>query len=128
MKIRIDEFRVGNYYSPTDGSLHENMQMVSEDLQAWSMGAVYGKPIPLNHDAFLELGFEKVGNQDTYAIKTNTDYYFSIGYYNQKYRIGHRLSKEPNLELGYNIRYIHQLQNLYNSITGEELELKPRNT
>jgi len=71
-------------------------------------------PIPLTEDLLLKFGFER----DKFYIPTL--------YYNSKLRIknderGFWVNACYNFVL---IKYVHQLQNLYFALTGEELTLK----
>ena len=97
----------------------------------------YHKPIPLTKEWLLKFGFwrwragsrswiinesvlDKIGttthrfylatSSKKYAVKTGYYYEARTGYY-------------PSTFLRY-IKYVHQLQNLYFALTGEELEIK----
>jgi hypothetical protein len=85
-------------------------------------------PIPLTEEWLLKFGFKK-GNSiypEGYSINIlNTDTYlrpsFEGGFY-----WGFNLRNKSDCEL-YNakpIKYVHQLQNLYFALTGNELEIK----
>lgn len=72
----------------------------------------YYKPIPLTEEWLLKFGFKKENTlHDGTSVYNGTPYlYFKDGYA--------RISiKTPDIE------YVHQLQNLYFSLTGEELSL-----
>ena len=83
----------------------------------------YAEPIPLTEEWLLKFGFEKGWNQydkhDYYAkdcwgkIRIDNGYLEPAEYY---FLDGIRDS--------YKIKYIHQLQNLYHALTGEELKVK----
>jgi len=70
------------------------------------------QPIPLTQEWFLKLGFHKYKGDnsdcflDDFETSCNRKLFFWKGTYIQ------------------NIKYVHQLQNLYFSLTGEELTLK----
>jgi len=77
----------------------------------------YYSPIPLTPEILEKCGFGKEG--DTYKIVTkNLDYCFKISFTGNGYFSQNAMAKHP-------ILYIHQLQNLYFSLTGEELTFKP---
>ena len=68
-------------------------------------------PIPLTEEWLLKFGFEKkIGWDDLiYHVKNNVDLYeFLSGY--EYY--------------DFHIKHVHQLQNLYFALTGEELKIK----
>lgn len=115
--MKVNELRVGNYvmhpdnksYFGVSGALIKELQ-ISQHLQKDL------KPIPLTEEWLEKFGFEKIKHIH------NGIYYL------------HRLVKisiYPNgmIELrgsvGWNkMQYVHQLQNLYFALTGEELEIK----
>jgi hypothetical protein len=92
------------------------------------------KPIPLREDWLLKLGFKKVIYKTVYPDCFDEICYelehkeffisylddFSMGLYVQKTTHQNDLSIVPSLE---NMKYVHQLQNLYFALTGEELKL-----
>lgn len=79
------------------------------------------EPIPLTEEWLLKFGFEKnfnnfyeklINKDEDDFIGKLTDYFFA--YY---------IDKKDNYPLIY-IKYVHQLQNLYFALTGEELTIK----
>jgi hypothetical protein len=79
------------------------------------------QPIPLTEEWLLKFGFQ---------IKELANY-VSIDF--TTYEKGKLIINDANwidyddsrIDLGYNLKYVHQLQNLYHSLTGEELTIKP---
>lgn len=108
------EFRVGNYFQPTDGSNEEYQEVSINDLVAWlDRGAIYGKPIPLTKDWLLSLGFE--------------DTYFSDSGKLAGYRINDKdLLNDDMTLIWFNteIKFVHQLQNFYYLLNNIELKTK----
>jgi len=121
---------IGNYYKPTDGS-GEVARVTADDLKAWSMGAVYGKSIPLTEEWLVKLGL--VGNKRNFikenlsGLSTHDTSESGVGVDMQI-----NIDKKGNLSDVYlsgwddtisieGIQYVHQLQNLYFALTGEEL-------
>jgi hypothetical protein len=114
------ELRLGNYIRFNeyfDGELCEpNEKAIDEDdmHEMWSGSGLPDKePIPLTEEWLLKFGFERL---DTSWIRRD----------NPGFRI-HNPSK-TNVFILFNfmdvtIDYIHQLQNLYFALTGEELKL-----
>jgi hypothetical protein len=122
MELQNNELRIGNLFILPNGdigkiSYHEIRLMVvaieKPDYQ----------PIPLTEEWLLKFGFEKrttVLHSVQYFIGFNPithDWMFDIlwlvGHEYPFYRNGH-----------FAIKYVHQLQNLYFALTGEELTIK----
>lgn len=76
------------------------------------------QPIPLTEEWLLKLGFEKIGSN--FEIRNFSIWY---SYYSKLYRLRFFL-RGNDIELFVNLQHIHQLQNLYFAITGEELTIK----
>jgi hypothetical protein len=69
------------------------------------------QPIPITEEWLLKFGFEYEDSKKELLSKHSVSFYIP---YNQLRCYGH-----PN-----NIKYIHQLQNLYFTLKGEELTIK----
>jgi hypothetical protein len=85
-------------------------------------GVLIYKPIPLTEEWLLKLGF-KYKEWDNHFIIKNGDYFNSI----KKYDDGWRYNTDESEATCYyltTIKYVHQLQNLYFALTGEELTIK----
>ena len=119
--IKANELRIGNYYKhPTSINDFD----VMEDIDFISVMVNQFKPIPLTEEWLLRLGFtrhhEDYGN-DIVMLKSCV----------HQPREGMTYKIYPD-ELGSaempknakRIKYVHQLQNLYFALTGEELTLK----
>ena len=115
-----NELRLGNYLQDRNGKLAIVEELSKEGIKAYS-GIVTGlplSPIPLNEEWLNKFGFEK--SFGDYWMESNSGFYFGIS---------------SNGELMYlfdeemicpaNIKYVHQLQNLFFALTGKELELRP---
>lgn len=81
------------------------------------------EPIPLTEEILLKCGFVKSENslffhketspvQFVISLNTYTIYFKYEGLY------------QPMLEIPSKLKYLHQLQNLYFALTGQELEIK----
>ncbi len=78
-------------------------------------------PIPLTEEWLLKFGFEKSDNTPFY------DYFvleFGIGLCYDVYSDSYFLAYQKNHYTKTNIKYVHQLQNLYFALTNEELTIK----
>jgi len=77
-------------------------------------------PIPLTEEWLFRFGFHNKSQ--------TTDYYFNLGSFiigGTGKRLFPSIHGESGLEaFGNETKYVHQLQNLYNALTGEELTLK----
>jgi hypothetical protein len=117
--MQANELRIGNL-------LYNNNVLVTIDARSifdiWDdKGLKEYKPIPLTEEWLLKFGFSKraVLSSVLYDMKNPR---FSI-YLNppiDKSNKWNILGIEKNI----NIQYVHQLQNLYFALTGEELTIK----
>jgi hypothetical protein len=78
------------------------------------------KPIPLTEEWLLKLGFEHFN--DTGWSISHKKIYFILSYSFFKNIVTIETDEEAWAHI-YNIKYVHQLQNLYFALTGEELIL-----
>ncbi len=76
------------------------------------------QPIPLNEEKLLKFGWEQYHNTNHYFIGELT-----ICYVNKN--LGFKIAYLDMVAIdSISIKYVHQLQNLYFALTGEELKLK----
>lgn len=108
--MKVSELRIGNWliYSP-DETWSEVIEVLESDFHY----SVYKdfEPIPLTEEWLKRFGFEKDA----------TDWWYigeSIGL--KRYNDETFKAYVPNVD----VKHVHQLQNLYFALTGEELELK----
>ena len=123
--IKKTEFRIGNLFQDEEGVF----PITKAFFQLLDFNIKDTNPIPLTEEWLLKFGFEKiiydceeVGYGVEYDLKTKHFYLsycddFSISISGRKEYRG----MAPNIEL---FRYVHQLQNLYFSLSGEELTVK----
>ena len=112
--MKANELRVGNLVGSynkgeEDRVLTINAQNILVEAKANKQGYTRYRPIPLTEEWLLKFGFEnnRLGLFD--CIKVVEDIGFHI-YFIQRHL------KE--------VQYVHQLQNLYFALVGEELKLK----
>lgn len=94
-----------------------------ENRRTWSYDRLH--PIPLTEELLVKLGFDEyvdfgnnTGDFDLIPLQG-----FSYNIVTKKVRVMH--SPNPtSYRLKTEINYVHQLQNLYFALTGQELELK----
>ncbi len=117
MELKIQDLRIGNYIETENGidevrgvfnrNCFKDVFLVkNEDTEIEKV-----KPIPITEEWLLRLGFEKIGNN---FDKDNVILWRNL--------------KTNNLifdrKLKVDIKYIHELQNLFHSLSGNELEMK----
>jgi len=113
--MRANELRIGNWVSNGD----IEFQITSKDIYHRDV-RVYGsfiKGIPITPEWLERVGFEKniFSNGDYKYIKSGLSISSNLQSANWKFG---RIENER-------CKYVHQLQNLYFALTGEELEYKP---
>lgn len=121
--INANELRIGNivYYDSAEGDLLTNridwqdLKWVSEDEKGFNL---VHSPIPLTEEILLKAGFEKVSNESE-ALKYSLNGFDLVFTYDEW-----TWSPIQGAKIGTNIKYIHQLQNLYFALTGEELKIE----
>ena len=126
--MKANELRIGNYVNvPTKEQCpfridafeycSEQFIKVAQEIEisgtqihplTWYGGDL--EPIPLTEEWLLKFGFERLGS-GRFDFKTFTYYLHDGSFYNKTSRLC-------------TIKYVHQLQNLYFALTGEELTIK----
>ncbi|AQW96674.1 hypothetical protein BBD31_01625 [Elizabethkingia anophelis] len=124
--MEAKELRIGNYLHDRNGNLCKVIELRQDGIYAPAIGkattGLPNKPIELTEEWFLKLGFES--NNVSYKIN-NDKFVFELYFYDawnlnyvEKVKFGN-----DSVELsGY--WKIHELQNLYFALTGEELTIK----
>jgi hypothetical protein len=122
--LRSKELRIGNYVhfkelNDRDSSysviheLSEQMIDLGNDYQVRPIGI---KPIPLTEEWLLKFGLHSKHNYFK-SLGVHLEGGLCVCYFADN-EYGH--SKEDEIVL----KYVHQLQNLYFALTGEELQIK----
>ena len=127
--IKPQELRIGNYVFDIDGDVLQVGEIldIGVKFKGTSLSSRYEKinPIPLTEEILLKFGFEKrehksffKGKELIYFTFTSNKYGFLIWntIQNQWWVLGKISISQPI--------YVHQLQNLYFALTGEELIFK----
>ena len=124
--MKATELRLGNWVEqPNDGVTR--VTAVLNDLQIKTeTGYIdkYCRPIPLTEEWLLKFGF-------TYDKSFGWSFsdekiYFILSYYQPSNRVVLETDEESVINVPQDISYVHQLQNLYFALTGEELELNEK--
>lgn len=133
--MKANELRIGNWvlHPPKSRDKRFEITVNANNILACDNGAIY-KPIPLTEEWLMKFGFEKVV-YNSGKEGCGTDYYFecnngifmcyaddfSLGLYSSEYDMLNGLAVIPNWEM---TKHVHQLQNLFFALTGEELTIK----
>ena len=124
--MEVKELRIGNYINIiADGHEHEpdTFQWSIDDYEYYETVMFNIIPIPLTEEWLLKFGFEYNSYPDSLTLNV-----LSFGRFNA-YSISKDLTIELSTQSGYmfgttKIKYVHELQNLYFALTGEELTIK----
>ena len=107
--MKANELRIGNYVNWIDGKIQE---ITGKDIH-WKekndnteLSPFDFAPIPLTEEWLLKFGFRE-----------SNKYLF-------KYKLGLKKRGDNYFYDNISIKHVHQLQNLYFALTGEELTLK----
>lgn len=111
------ELRIGNWFQE-DMTCGSYAQITAEqilDLDNDPLDDFY-QPIPLTEEWLLKFGFKKDLGNDLYLESTSTSFFV---WQNNRVEL---LDDENNICICH-CQYVHQLQNLYFALTGEELTI-----
>ena len=117
--MNVQEFRVGNYVFDEDGEVY---QLRPIDIYNISVNPDCFNPIPLTEEWLLKFGFED-RQRGFFSIKAGSTFFRLtppqfMGEWQTEYCWVYDDFKFTE------IKYVHQLQNLYFALTGEELVFK----
>ena len=113
--MKANELRIGNYIL-FDNDVYDVRGFVNERVKIHKREVYIGqlfKPIPLTEEWLLKFGFSKWKNKNNFSKGSFIVYTLS--------KKGFHFGKKS---LRVELKYVHQLQNLYFALTGEELKIK----
>jgi len=135
--MKAQELRIGNYVEWSTPALAINIKELShkvssKDLVNLEENKILLEPIPLTEEWLLKFGFKKWGRDDMpRTISYNLNDLFSIFPSNAFCDfvgygfIWYKPDRDKSIESArFKFKYVHQLQNLYFVLTGEELQSK----
>jgi hypothetical protein len=127
--IKATELRIGNYiklmFNYED---YETIQVTSDELVDVDKKRADYEPLPLTEEWLFKFGFKNIDKGDNDYITytdSNHDYYLQIDVRRKdgKYSILDNSFDDLRDFSMVDISYVHQLQNMYFTLTGEELIL-----
>ena len=121
--MKANELRIGNYVKAPKGARYNN-DVIQFGIHEFLKIAecVYDiedfEPIPLTEEWLLKFGLTRIEcNQGEYYPYTDINIVKVDEYY--RLEVG-----SDEYVIGYKIKYVHQLQNLYFALTNKELTVK----
>jgi hypothetical protein len=127
--MKATELRIGNYVDLGGG---RNLYQIQDEI----FGSLNLNPIPLTEEWLLKFGFEEIENLHTHW-KSDKGFFLNgyiifmekiigviIGEKSNSKFYDHSYQYRNGIGIIKQIQYVHQLQNLYFALTGEELEIK----
>jgi hypothetical protein len=129
MNIKATELRIGNYiklmFNYED---YEAIQVTSDELVMVDKKKADYEPLPLTEEWLFKFGFNHIDKSDNDYITytdSNHEYYLQLDVRRKdgKYSILDNSFDDLRDFSMVDIMYVHQLQNMYFALTGEELTL-----
>jgi hypothetical protein len=114
--MKAEELRIGNWVEIIDSKgIYTTVTKSTFDCDV----DVFYKPIPITVDWLLKLGFDLINNEYHQSRNHDLKLHWTV---NKNKMIPE--FNEKRFVTGYDFKYVHQLQNLYFALTGEELICK----
>lgn len=116
--MKANELRIGNLVEINAPIINKVIAVDVYHISKIKKNKDCCKPIPLTEEWLLKFGFEKTewDNNNSFRKMIGNNDYTIVFYSNGICEISDIITKK--------IDYVHQLQNLYFALTGEELTLK----
>ena len=114
--MEAKDLRIGNYIDYTTEREIVTMQTTYEYLRLIHNGNKNFKPIQLTEEWLLKFGFKYSSRLEEFMFKDNFEIQpYKRGFLNAVIWCDNQVLEE--------LKYVHELQNLYFALTGEELSL-----
>jgi hypothetical protein len=131
--MKANELRIGNLYhfADNDGVRYRKVSEIKHNEFGFECdydGVNFGicRPVPLTEGWLLNFGFEYSKFYNNYFVKAG-DYFNSISYDVEDCEWNYNNDKsDAACYYVTSIKYVHQLQNLYFALTGEELQYESK--
>jgi len=118
--MKATELRIGNYVNLYGTVATIQRADFYEGELKHGIAIDSGKPIQLTEEWLLKFGFMKMNTLDEPDEKFYINGGLTVRLYKGKIKPYFFLPKDRNID------YVHQLQNLYFALTGNELEIKEK--
>jgi hypothetical protein len=125
--MKANELRIGNWYKG-DCLAQQYWQITAQEILDFYDDPIddYFQPIEITKEWLLKLGFEYNNNYDNYVIRAR-DYYNSVGWNDEDCEWYYNNDRsDAGCYYITDIKYVHQLQNLYFALTQEELQYESK--
>lgn len=124
--MRVSELRIGNLVKSNKSNCNYKKGLVEIDLYTFNKilhqdGLSGLESIPLTEEWLVKFGFKKHTYENYYGHKIELE--FKGKYLDVQMNFMCSLEDEKNLIYFNRIKHVHQLQNLYFTLTGKELIL-----
>ena len=120
--MEASEVRIGNLLNHNNGFVVGPFTVNSIHISDLERGNDYAKeyePIPLTEEWLIKFGFGFKEYDSLGWIESPSDMFYSL-----KKRGEYYYPYETDNVIQFELKYVHQLQNLYFALTGEELGLQ----
>lgn len=127
--IQLQELRVGNYISDLDGKIIKVEELTicasyTTKKRINNLPFDYYKPIPLTEELLLKFGFEYRKKNSKVIMLGLTKEEYETTLQNWITTNFFQISRCGINALSVEVKYVHQLQNLFFSLCGEELKFE----
>lgn len=117
--MKIQELRIGNWFIGYNGKPFQwslgHFGLLTLKKNRLEIDDIIKSPIPLTEEILFKCGFYQENGVMSYVTQDYSDTKITYETLAKYYRL---------YPYTYRIDYLHQLQNLYFALTGEELEVK----
>ncbi|MGE9312866.1 hypothetical protein ACLOAU_14555 [Niabella sp. CJ426] len=126
--IKPQDLRLGNwvarysYYRDTFIQYEQVKDLSIEDKVYSPLPSSYCSSIPLTEEILVRAGFDPFGRDGWFSLPVTNEWSFIRVY--SKYPQFVELSVNRHSLMPPGIKFLHELQNLFYSLTGRELEIK----
>jgi hypothetical protein len=120
--MKASELRIGNLVN--DYQFKKPLKVTIGVLEEIENGMDFYEPIPLTEEWLVKFGFEeydRMGDNIFFAFKKEDNFKFNLHLFFLELSVSFY---GLNWERAIKLKYVHQLQNLYFAITGEELSIE----
>jgi len=125
--MKANELRVNNWVNVTDKD-YQITQILERGINCGIVGAMYDivKPIPLTEEWLERFGFEDLSKErySNYYKNNGKVWILNVTIGTENWWCGSPSDINGKSKHLRNVEFVHQLQNLYFALTGQELELK----